>query len=202
MRAALYLLAARVSDAGMLRVRAVTVAVALVALSCATSAPRSSPAVEPPLPLPRSSIAAVLASRGELGMSEQQVSALEELDAKLERTDAPLREELRAHHEAKKGPARPEGRGGQGMPGGGMQGGGMGRGLGRGGGSQGGGRMRPEGPAGEAFDPGAVHQKLDDNDTAAYLEAEQVLSEAQRPRAREIASRYREQVFERRRKPE
>ena len=41
-------------------------------------------------------------------------------------------------------------------------------------------------------------QKLDDNDTSAYLEAEDVLTDTQKPGAREIASRYRQQRFERR----
>ena len=40
--------------------------------------------------------------------------------------------------------------------------------------------------------------QLDDNDTRAYLEVEeQVLTEAQRPRAREIASAYREALYDR-----
>ncbi len=39
---------------------------------------------------------------------------------------------------------------------------------------------------------------MDDNDTKAYLEMEQVLTEAQRPRAQEIASRYREERWNRR----
>jgi hypothetical protein len=39
---------------------------------------------------------------------------------------------------------------------------------------------------------------MDDNDTSAYLEAEKVLTEVQRPRAREIASSYRQERSERR----
>jgi len=40
--------------------------------------------------------------------------------------------------------------------------------------------------------------QLDDNDTRAYLEIEeQVLTEPQRPRAREIASAYREALYDR-----
>jgi hypothetical protein len=40
--------------------------------------------------------------------------------------------------------------------------------------------------------------QLDDNDTRAYLDIEeQVLTEAQRPRAREIASAYREALYDR-----
>jgi hypothetical protein len=38
--------------------------------------------------------------------------------------------------------------------------------------------------------------QLDDNDTRAYLEAEQLLTEQQRPRAQEIASAYREALYD------
>jgi hypothetical protein len=37
---------------------------------------------------------------------------------------------------------------------------------------------------------------MDDNDVKAYLDAEALLTEAQRTRAREIAEQYREQLFE------
>jgi hypothetical protein len=39
---------------------------------------------------------------------------------------------------------------------------------------------------------------LDENDTKAYLDAESVFTEAQKTRAREIASDYREQLYEQR----
>ncbi len=62
-------------------------------------------------------------------------------------------------------------------------------------------------PPEDAFRPGMAPQAprphappnstpFDDNDTAAYLEAEQVLSETQRPVAREIATRYRGDRFD------
>ena len=41
----------------------------------------------------------------------------------------------------------------------------------------------------------AVRQ-MDDNDAKAYLDAEALLTDEQRPRAREIAEQYREQLFE------
>ena len=45
--------------------------------------------------------------------------------------------------------------------------------------------------------PDALTQ-LDDNDTRAYLEVEeQILTEAQRPPAQEIASAYREALYDR-----
>jgi hypothetical protein len=40
--------------------------------------------------------------------------------------------------------------------------------------------------------------RLDDNDTKAYLDAEEILTEAQRSRARDIAEDYREQLYDRR----
>jgi hypothetical protein len=37
---------------------------------------------------------------------------------------------------------------------------------------------------------------MDDNDAQAFLNAESFLTDAQRPRAREIAEQYREQLFD------
>jgi hypothetical protein len=37
---------------------------------------------------------------------------------------------------------------------------------------------------------------MDEDDTAAYEAAEELLSEEQRPRAREIAEQYREQLYD------
>jgi len=44
----------------------------------------------------------------------------------------------------------------------------------------------------------SAEERMDDNDTNAYLEAEKVFSESQRPRALEIASRFREESWDRR----
>jgi hypothetical protein len=73
--------------------------------------------------------------------------------------------------------------------GGGMRGGGMR-----------GGRM-PRGPAGEGSkgNPEATAQdRMDENDTKAYLDAEGVLTDAQKAKARDIAEDYREQLYDRR----
>jgi hypothetical protein len=70
-------------------------------------------------------------------------------------------------------------------------GGGRGRGM-RGG--MGGGRPG----AGARSSPPESQQlrdKLDDNDTQTYLEAEKALTEEQKPKAREYASKYREALF-------
>jgi len=156
-----------------------------------------------PLPLPRSSIAAVLARRGALGLDEQQVRALEARDEALTRETAELRRRLErppAH-----GGARPEGAGFSfgpgsgghdgaegsevGAPGGGERGGpGHGAKGGRGG-KPGGERRAKEDPAARSA---AVRRALEDADTAAWLEAEALLPERLRAPAREVAARYRE----------
>ena len=68
--------------------------------------------------------------------------------------------------------------------------------MGMGGGGRGGG-SRPRSPEGDAA-RATIRQKLDDNDTRAFLEAEPLFTLEQLPRAEELASKYREQLFERR----
>jgi hypothetical protein len=77
---------------------------------------------------------------------------------------------------------------GGGMRGGGMHGGRMGAGI------------PPSAPNGaKKMDQQSVlEDRLDENDTKAYLDAEGVLTEAQKDRARDIASDYREQLYEQR----
>jgi hypothetical protein len=88
--------------------------------------------------------------------------------------------------------------------GGGMGGMGGGRGMGMGGGhGMGGGGGRHHGGGGESSADAqnrfaALRERIDDNDTKAYLDAEDILTDAQKPQAREVASHYREQLFERR----
>jgi hypothetical protein len=169
----------------------------------------------PSTPLPRSSIAAVLEHRGELELTDDQVQKLEAFDQKLEQKNASLREQIAAarqnHAQNNSSGSSSNGRSsdgsgsaggnpsgnnapnsGSGMGSGGFGGHGRGgHGIGRGGGERG---NRPS-------DPGLVtstEQKLDDNDTQAYLEAESVLTDAQRDRARDVAEHYREQLFDQR----
>jgi len=128
--------------------------------------------------LPHSSIAAILVHREELGLTPPQVDALARRDDALAKEDAGLRARLAAGTSpATSSSPPPPGAGGR---------------HGRRGGQQ----PRPAGHA-----PDALTQ-LDDNDTRAYLEVEeQVLTEAQRPRAREIASAYREALYDRQHPP-
>jgi hypothetical protein len=150
-------------------------------LGCA-SAPPPVPAAPPPLvappeaDFPRSSIAAILAHRQELELTSDQVDALSRRDDALAKEDAPLQARLAAGTSSPTSSSP--------SPSTGMGGGRHGR---RGG-------QRPQ-PAAHASDP---LSQIDDNDTRAYLEIEEkVLTEAQRPRAREIASAFREALYDR-----
>lgn len=174
-----------------------------------SSAPRPAPR-----PLPRSSIAAVLAHRGELGLDGAEVKRLEERDAVLQRRLAEIRDQLeapegrdRAGREGRS-PPRPPADGsspqpslpevgpGQGAgPGGGP--GPRGRfraGGGHGGRRSGGGRLAQD-PAARAAE---LRRRLDDADTAAWLEAETLLRESHREPARAVAEKYREDLADER----
>lgn len=153
-------------------------------------------------PLPRSSIAAVLEHREELALTPDQVQRLEEYDEKLAARNATLREGSASAYTAAGSDAGPPAqgstpsgqRGGVNMSGGRRGGGGMG--MGRGGRSGGG--PRRNAPAEERSGE-SLEQRMDDNDTRAYLEAEeQVLDPGQRERARAIAEEYREKLYDRR----
>ena len=121
--------------------------------------------------LPRSSIAADLLHREELGLAPAQVDALSHRDDALAKEDEALRARVAAGSST--GTATPAGTPGRSGHHGGRR------------------------PQAQAHAPDALTQ-LDDNDTRAYLEVEeQVLTEAQRPRARRIASEYREALYDR-----
>jgi len=161
-----------------------------LALAQAAEAPPASPA-----PLPRSSIAAVLARRGELGLTDAEVSQLEKRDAALQDRVAQLRQ-------AAASPG-PKGSGKGGAPAGGppsSPGDGPPHGGGRPGGD-GGGRhgersaQQPHDPASRAA---ALEARIDDADTEAWLSAEAALDPSRRERAREVAEKYREALADRR----
>jgi hypothetical protein len=177
------------------------VVLAVLAAGCATPErppPLAAPAAPLP-PLPRSSIAAVLARAGELRLTADQVNSLRELDDNLQKAQAALR-----------GQGRGRGRGGQASGAGAPPGGGPSMGMGGGGRGMGGGRRMGGGRgAGRGTRPAvgdgdaesrraALEDKLDSQDTEAYLHAEALLTAEQQPRAREIAERYREQLSDRR----
>ena len=117
----------------------------------------------------------MLLHRDELGLTPAQVDALVRRDDALAREDEALRARLAAGPGARAGGAQ-------------LQAGSSGRG--------GHGGRRPSSVAPQSHAPDPLTQ-LDDNDTRAYLEVEaQVLTEAQRPRAQEIASAYREALYD------
>jgi hypothetical protein len=136
--------------------------------------------------------------RAELGLTDEQVGEMEQLDRKREEENVAAREELdRERKQAASG--RPGGAGPGGGPAAsrGMRGGGMG------GGGMHGGRIGAGIPAGSSGArktdrQAAIEDRLDENDTKAYLDAENVLTETQKGRARDIASDYREQLYEER----
>ena len=147
---------------------------ALFLATCAS--PRPPPATARPLhpALPRSSIAAVLAQGQDLGLDEAQVRGLRRIDDDLARKqESTLREAATAHppKAASQGEGALERRGG---------------------GHRAGGSERPEAKASPA-DRDAV---WDDNDTAAFREAEGLLRPDQVERARQIAERFRERRYD------
>jgi hypothetical protein len=108
---------------------------------------------------------------------------LQDLDDQLERQNAALRQEAdkkKAGGQSQGNPFQP-----------GMAGRSRG---GMGGQATGGKRSAPS----NANGPKSAEERMDENDTNAYVEAEKFLSESQRPRALEIASRFREESWDRR----
>jgi len=152
----------------------------LLCLSLAACASTRPAPVPRPAGLPHSSIAAVLAHREELGLTLDQANALQQRDDALEREDAPLL-------------ARTGQGGGSTAPGDGGRTASDASGFSGRGGRHG--RRAQSGTTSKSED---LLARLDDNDTRAYLQVEQsILTEAQRPRAREIASRFREELYDR-----
>jgi hypothetical protein len=138
----------------------------------------------PPL-LHGSSVAAVLAQRGSLQLTPEQVKQLEQVESRLVREQQVAREELSHPPHAPPVPgAPPPGKSAGGGPGGGM----------------GGAKSRPPpNVRSSAPSPAQVlEQRLDELDTQAFLKSVEMLPEPQREKAIEIASRYREQLFEQR----
>ncbi|HXN42404.1 MAG TPA: hypothetical protein VN918_11480 [Myxococcaceae bacterium] len=152
-------------------------------LFCANANRERAALNKPPPPLPRSSIAAVLAARGELNLTVEQLGQLEKMDEQLEKANAPIRSEIQRLTQG--GVTSNPAAGSTGRRAGGA-----------------GSRRRGEPGAGSPRTgrgaPGTLQERIDDNDTQAYLQAESVLTPEQQPRAREIASRFREELWDRR----
>jgi hypothetical protein len=166
-------------------------------LACAHEKPSAPVDVGSLPPLPRSSIAAVVQQRAKLALTDDQVRDLEELDQAREKANAAILDEVAQKEKAARAAASGNGGTTSGAAAGGSRGGGM-RGGGMRGGGMGGRRGPPAGEAPHGADQPTVQDRLDENDTKAFLDAEQVLTEAQRDPAREIASDYRAQLYDRR----
>ena len=169
---------------------------ALSTLACAAPQP---PPPLPPRPAERSSIDVLLRHRGELGLTEDQVTRLELLDEQREKDVAALRLRVRELRTAREktgkdvasGVVSPRGQGMGGARGGmgSMGGGGMGRH-----GAQGGGGARP--PA-EHDELERLRLRMDDADTRSFIDAQsEVLIEGQRPAAEKLASAYRAALYD------
>jgi hypothetical protein len=166
--------------------------VALLLLGSPARAAEPAPAA--PSLLHRSSLAAVLAQRGALQLTPDQVKLLEQADARLAREQESAK--AAQPHPEDAPPGNPGG-----MPSGKPPGGsGAGPASGGPGGGMGGGKSRPSAPP-RRSGPGPaelLEQQLDALDTQAFLTAVMALPEPQREKAIEVASRHREQVFDQR----
>jgi hypothetical protein len=118
----------------------------------------------------------VLAQRRALELSAEEVKLLEQVQAQLTRDQQAAREEL-SHP-----PAAQAGKPGTGPPGGGAPGGKP--------------RPTPHLAASGPSQAQAIERRLDELDTEAFLKAVELLPESRREKAIDIASRYREQLFE------
>ena len=150
------------------------------------------PLAADPAPAPvlhRSSLAAVLAQRGALQLTPDQVKLLEQADAKLARDQDAARAARTRAEDGPPGspPGRPPGGSGVGPASGGP------------GGGTAGGKGRPIPPRNAGPSPGSqLEQELDALDTQAFLKAMEGVPEPQREKVTEVASRHRELVFEQR----
>ncbi len=166
-------------------------------MSCATApAPAPVPAGPPaPEPTARSSVGALLQHAVELQLTLEQRDRLGAIDDALLAKDTQLRDEVRKRRDA--GPAGASETAGGTYNSSGSAGADAMNGMGSGRNGRGRGGMGSVHHAAKT-DPNskeAVRSKIDDNDTEAFFEAEKSLTEEQKPRARELAGQYREELY-------
>ncbi len=171
----------------------------------------AAPAPAPKPPLFHSSVAAVLAHQGELQLTLEQTTKLEDIDRQMLAANEAIRAANQPGGNSKKTAAPSSGKSSEAAPasaptnngqdsnspggggGGRGPGGGGGRGMGRGGGFR---HALPGGSSSsEAKHPDAQAQ-MDENDTKAYFDAEALLAQEQQLKAHDIAEAYREQLYE------
>lgn len=175
--------------------------------ACASSSPSERPVGPPPEALFPSPLALLLEHHTELQLTTEQLIELDRRETALQEKNRPLREKLR------QGPGRgpeqgelppPPPGGMTGVPGDptGMGGhGGMGGMAGRLGGpsgnmgGMGGGHRRDDSPMSEDArkQQQAALREIEDNESAAYNDAEALLNETQKAKARELISQQREE---------
>jgi hypothetical protein len=141
--------------------------------------------------MPRSSVAAVLARRGALGLDDAQVRGLEQIEAALEKRQASLGARPQASGSAAAAPGAASPSAGDAPPPQEASPGSRGTGGHRGGGRRSAGEGRE--PARAARAPLAA---WDDEDTAAFYRAQELLRPEQRDAARDVAERYRGQLYD------
>lgn len=173
-----------------------------VLLGACASSPSERPMGPPPPVLFQSPLALLLEHHTELELTTEQLIELDRREAALQEKNRPLREKLRMGWRHGQGPGegpppeeggmgrgrgRPGGMGGPGMGGHGTSGRGMG-GMGES-------RRRDGPPEGEEAlkQQEAVLREMEDNESAAYTDAEPLLNEQQKTKARELISRQREE---------
>jgi hypothetical protein len=174
------------------------VLVAVLVGACASAPKVERPVGPPPRVLFQSPIALLFQHHDELLLTTDQMIALGKLDQALEKKNKLLREKFREERrqrlEQREGPPPGEGMGGG-------QGGGGGFGGMSGMGGHGMVRRGMGGDDSASIPPldeetlrqlEATMREIEDNESAAYNEAEQVLDEQQKVRARELVSQQRE----------
>lgn len=156
--------------------------------ACASSPKPERPEGPPLKVLFQSPIALLLEHHEELALTTDQLIQLDKQEQALQDRNRPLHVKLWEARGRRQGPPP-----GQDM-GGGWGGQGRGRGMGgMGGPGMGGGPRRGEPPPVDEASRQATLREIEDNESAAFLEAEKVLDEKQKTRARELFSQQREE---------
>jgi hypothetical protein len=130
-----------------------------------------------PKPEAHSSVDAVLRHSAEVVLLDEQRVKLQAIDDKLTEQRQQAREQLKSSAPSTDSPPPRT------------------SGFGRGGGRRGNPSYGGGGGQRQVDNRRAAREKMDSLDSAAFLEAEAVLDEQQKPAARKIASDYREQLF-------
>ncbi|QRK05894.1 hypothetical protein JQX13_38020 [Archangium violaceum] len=162
----------------------------LALAACARSS-TSRRAEEASGPAFKSSLAVLLENRAELALTPEQVDRFEKMDFTLHEKNIVLQHELEALRAQQKKGNRP------------WHGGYMGGGQHDLHGGKGGSTSAPPEAERERLQRrerleqiGSTLRQMQDNDSEAYVQAEKLLTDAQKPRARELFSREREKLLE------